>query len=116
MNYYLSIYYFQLFLNEPTDSVKDQVYSFRYGDKVPRTIYGRIFSVLWILTGVCLIAIFTAAVTSALTVSSVDSDCKSIQGKHVSDLSGFARFNPLINRSIQDAGQFLFILLLSKTE
>ena len=76
-----------------------KIYSFRYGDKVPRTIYGRIFSVLWILTGVCLIAIFTAAVTSAITVSSVDSDCKSTQGKHVSDLSGFSRFHPSINRS-----------------
>ncbi|KAL9981362.1 hypothetical protein ACROYT_G010055, partial [Oculina patagonica] len=61
-----------------------------YGDKVPRTIYGRIFSVLWILTGVCLIAIFTAAVTSAITVSSVDSDCKSIQGKHLAALNGSA--------------------------
>lgn len=76
--------------------MNDRIYSFRYGDKVPRTIYGRMFSVLWILTGVCLIAIFTAAVTSAITVSSVDSDCKSTQGKHVSDLSGFARFDGLI--------------------
>jgi len=61
-----------------------------YGDKVPRTIYGRMFSVLWILTGVCLIAIFTAAVTSAITVSSVDSDCKSTQGKHLAALNGSA--------------------------
>ena len=38
------------------------------------------------LTGVCLIAIYTAAITSAITVSSVDSDCKNPQGKHVSRL------------------------------
>jgi len=59
-----------------------------YGDKVPRTVYGRLFSVLWMLIGVCLIAIFTAAITSAVTVSSVDSDCKSIQGKHLAALNG----------------------------
>ena len=63
------------------------LYCFRYGDKVPQTIYGRIFSILWMLTGVCLIAIFTAAVTSAITVSSVGSNCGNTQGKHVSHRS-----------------------------
>jgi len=90
--------------------MKDRIYSFRYGDKVPRTIYGRMFSVLWILTGVCLIAIFTAAVTSAITVSSVDSDCKSTQGKHVSDLSCFTRLDRTTDLR---GGQLLFV---SKTE
>ncbi|XP_068750231.1 uncharacterized protein [Montipora capricornis] len=59
-----------------------------YGDKVPQTIYGRIFSILWMLTGVCLIAIFTAAVTSAITVSSVGSNCGNTQGKHMAVLNG----------------------------
>ena len=70
-------------------------YCFRYGDKVPRTMYGRLFSVVWILTGVCLISIFTAAITSAITVSSVDPGCKSTQGKRVSNV-----FLPLLQLKI----------------
>ena len=64
---------------------------------MPRTVHGRIFSVIWILTGVCLFAILTAVVTSAITVSSVDSDCKSTQGKHVSNHSGFVLSDWLTN-------------------
>ncbi|XP_067032765.1 uncharacterized protein [Acropora muricata] len=59
-----------------------------YGDRVPRTIHGRIFSVIWMLIGVCLIAIFTAAVTSAITVSSVGTDCRNTQGKYLGVLNG----------------------------
>lgn len=70
-------------------------YCFSYGDKVPRTMYGRLFSVVWILTGVCLISIFTAAITSAITVSSVDPGCKSTQGKRVSNV-----FLPLLQLKI----------------
>lgn len=35
------------------------------------------------LIGVCLVSVFTAAITSAITVSSVGSDCQKIQGKQV---------------------------------
>jgi len=40
------------------------------------------------LTGVCLIAIFTAAITSAITVSSVGTDCRNTQGKYLGVLNG----------------------------
>lgn len=39
-----------------------------YGDKVPRSSLGRILGLLWMFTGIILIATFTAVVSSALTV------------------------------------------------
>ena len=40
-----------------------------YGDKVPRSILGRLVALVWMLSGIVLIAIFTAVVTSSLTVN-----------------------------------------------
>ena len=42
-----------------------------YGDKAPRTRVGRFIAVIWMFAAVILIALFTAQVTSALTVSSL---------------------------------------------
>jgi ABC-type amino acid transport substrate-binding protein len=44
-----------------------------YGDKVPRTIGGRIIGLIWMFAGLFIIAGFTAAVTSALTVTELRS-------------------------------------------
>jgi ABC-type amino acid transport substrate-binding protein len=40
-----------------------------YGDKVPRTFWGRFVAVLWMFGGVALVAAFTALITSSLAVS-----------------------------------------------
>ncbi len=40
-----------------------------YGDKAPRTVFGRLVAVVWMIAGVILISALTAAITSALTVS-----------------------------------------------
>jgi polar amino acid transport system substrate-binding protein len=40
-----------------------------YGDKAPRTVAGRIVALIWMFAGIILISSFTAAITSALTVS-----------------------------------------------
>lgn len=40
-----------------------------YGDKVPRGLVGRIFAVVWMLASIVLIALFTATVTSSVTLS-----------------------------------------------
>lgn len=42
-----------------------------YGDKAPRTRAGRLIGVIWMFAAVVLIALFTAQVTSALTVTSL---------------------------------------------
>ena len=44
-----------------------------YGDKAPRTRAGRAIAVVWMFTAIILIALFTAQVTSALTVTSLAS-------------------------------------------
>lgn len=59
---------------------------FRYGDQIPRSIIGRLFGIAWILTGVTLIAVFTASITSAITVVSVKGSCTDMQGQHVLSL------------------------------
>lgn len=42
-----------------------------YGDKAPRTRAGRVIGVIWMFAAVILIALFTAQVTSSLTVTSL---------------------------------------------
>ena len=40
---------------------------FRYGDKAPKSIFGRIFGLIWMFVGIILMSIFTATLTTALT-------------------------------------------------
>ncbi|OSM04786.1 putative family 3 extracellular solute-binding protein [Magnetofaba australis IT-1] len=42
-----------------------------YGDKAPRTLGGRIIALVWMFAGIITISSFTAMITSALTISSV---------------------------------------------
>ena len=44
-----------------------------YGDKVPRTLGGRLIGLVWMFAGLFIIAGFTAAVTSALTLTELRS-------------------------------------------
>lgn len=44
-----------------------------YGDKAPRTRAGRLIGVIWMFVAVILIALFTAQVTSSLTVTNLNS-------------------------------------------
>ena len=44
-----------------------------YGDKVPKTMPGRLIGLIWMFAGLFIIAGFTAAVTSALTVTQLKS-------------------------------------------
>jgi len=54
-----------------------------YGDKAPRTFAGRVVGLIWMFAAIIIISSFTAAITSALTVSQLGS---SIRGP--SDLPG----------------------------
>lgn len=44
-----------------------------YGDKVPKTLGGRLIGLIWMFAGLFIIAAFTAAVTSAVTVTQLQS-------------------------------------------
>lgn len=44
-----------------------------YGDKVPRTVAGRLIGMFWMFTGLLIVASFTAAVASSLTVTQLKS-------------------------------------------
>ncbi|KAK2569379.1 Potassium voltage-gated channel subfamily A member 10 [Acropora cervicornis] len=43
-----------------------------YGDRFPLSVGGRLFAVVWILVGICVCSIFTAALTSSLTTLSME--------------------------------------------
>ncbi|MCZ4694821.1 ABC transporter substrate-binding protein [Ancylomarina euxinus] len=43
-----------------------------YGDKVPKTLGGRLFATIWMFTGIILISTFIATITSVLTVSQLE--------------------------------------------
>ena len=53
-----------------SNSLLVSVYS--YGDRFPLSVGGRLFAVLWILVGICVCSIFTAALTSSLTTLSME--------------------------------------------
>jgi ABC-type amino acid transport substrate-binding protein len=44
-----------------------------YGDKAPVTFFGRVLGLIWMFAAIIIIASFTAAIASALTVSSLES-------------------------------------------
>lgn len=43
-----------------------------YGDKAPTTLGGRLLAIVWMFTAIILVSSFTAAITSALTVSRLE--------------------------------------------
>jgi ABC-type amino acid transport substrate-binding protein len=47
-----------------------------YGDKAPVTLGGRIVALIWMFTAIIIISSFTAAITSSLTVTQLDSPIK----------------------------------------
>ena len=76
-----------------------------YGDKVPKSTAGRLLGTLWMFVGIILIAIFTGVVSSALTVSKLQSE---VQGPEdlprlkiacVQDSTGAAFLRHLFSRS-----------------
>jgi ABC-type amino acid transport substrate-binding protein len=48
-----------------------------YGDRVPKTVGGRIMALIWMFSALLIIASFTASVTSTLTVSRLESTINS---------------------------------------
>ena len=80
----------------------------RYGDKAPKSIVARIFSIIWILLGLIIMAIFMANITSALTALSLQLEPTNLVGVKVCPKAycAFIDFNML-----KDEEQYIFILL-----
>lgn len=57
-----------------------------YGDKSPKSIPARIFSIIWILVGLIIMAIFMANITSALTAASLNVGPSDLAGRKVAVL------------------------------
>ncbi len=49
-----------------------------YGDKTPKTILGRVISILWMFCAISLISSFTATITSTLTVNRLEHDVRKL--------------------------------------
>lgn len=60
-----------------------------YGDKAPKSITGRGFSIFWILAGITICSMFTAALTDVITSAGQTTKNQLLPGKkvNISDLS-----------------------------
>ena len=61
------------------------VFLCRYGDKAPKSLFGRLFATVWMITGIILLSMFTAQVSSRLTAQELKSD-DHLFGKKVTGL------------------------------
>lgn len=53
-----------------------------YGDKAPKTIMGRFLGIVWMFTAIITVSGFTAAITTTLTVSQIESAVNGLQNLH----------------------------------
>ncbi|MFG0326446.1 MAG: transporter substrate-binding domain-containing protein [Phycisphaerales bacterium JB037] len=75
-----------------------------YGDKAPSTPIGRVVTLVWMFAGIIVISSFTAAIASALTVSSLDTDIQSaddLPGRTVATVEGTTSDAYLLRRGIR---------------
>jgi hypothetical protein len=74
-----------------------------YGDKAPRSVVGRTVAIIWMLTSLILTASFTATITSALTVNTLNSAVKGpadLPRLHVGAVAGTSSIEYLDERRI----------------
>ncbi|XP_057304187.1 uncharacterized protein LOC130641408 [Hydractinia symbiolongicarpus] len=62
-----------------------------YGDIAPVGVPGRLFAVIWILTGLVIIAIFTGVITTSLTVTALSTNVK-LYGTSVGAINNTAEY------------------------
>ncbi|KXJ08446.1 uncharacterized protein LOC110248867 [Exaiptasia diaphana] len=58
-----------------------------YGDRTPKSMFGRLFGIIWIVFGISLCSIMTATITTALTSMNVKKDV-AIMDKKIAVLAG----------------------------
>jgi ABC-type amino acid transport substrate-binding protein len=75
-----------------------------YGDKAPKTLAGRLVGIVWMFAGIMLISMFTAAITSAITVTQLTGSVRGPQDLsrvRVASISGTTSAVYLRRRSIR---------------
>lgn len=75
-----------------------------YGDKAPMTFFGRFIAVVWMFMALIVISSFTAAMSSALTVSQLDTSIKGLEDLYtvrVATLDNTASHDALEKRYIR---------------
>ncbi len=80
-----------------------------YGDKSPKTIGGRIVSLIWMFTAIIIISGFTAGIASSLTVNNISSSHEEIadfKHKTLATLKGSATDNWLKNNFFTQKKEF----------
>ena len=50
-----------------------------YGDKAPKTVWGRVLGMVWMFSGLIVISTFTAAITTALTVNELGTTINGVE-------------------------------------
>jgi len=78
-----------------------------YGDKAPRTFFGRLLGLIWMFVGIILISSFTAAITTTLTLTTLESKIAGpadLPKVRVGTISGTASAGYLDERHIRYQG------------
>ncbi len=78
-----------------------------YGDRTPRSSFGRIFGLFWMFAGLFIIANFTASVTTQLTVNEIQNAINGPQdlyGKPVATVEGSTAADWLARQNINHVG------------
>lgn len=69
-----------------------------YGDKAPKSVFARMFGVLWILTGLVIVSIFTATITTNLTTNNLSKNIK-IYGSRIGTLENTEEYRLAVRRN-----------------
>ena len=83
----------------------------RYGDRAPKSIPGRIFGIMWTLTGLVIISILIGAIASSLTTVNVKKEIM-LYGREVSHIPSRGVVNTLILMLPNFAGNFHFFFTI----
>ena len=89
------------------------LFTVRYGDRAPKSIPGRIFGIMWTLTGLVIISILIGAIASSLTTVNVEKEIM-LYGREVSHIPSRGVVNTLILMLSNFAGNlhFFFTILM----
>ena len=78
---------------------------FRYGDKVPRSVAGRLFGVVWINVGLVILAIFMGMITASLFSNSLE---------QISNLYGMPVNKQVLKTRISTKNKQITLVILNK--
>ncbi len=95
-----------------------------YGDKTPSTVAGRLVALLWMFSAIVLVSIFTASITSSLTVTELESSIRGpedLVAVRVVTVAGatsekYLKDHQLVYHTVQTAAEGLREVATSKSD